>query len=514
MALSEEYDMSDIGDILRDIDKPDASDLGDYTKSIRFARILNVYDASILESSASARSKYGKAEILFLDGLGTVPTEIPILSSWFSWTRGSGIMFMPEQNDIVACLMQHNGYPVIIGFLPYKWDETAEKPVKIRKSSVGFTKPLYKGEVCIKSSAGGYVLLNKNGSVEIDGVDSSVNEMVVSEIDGNNNEVLFNRTLDEGESGVSKTVVGKRYLTDGTPKYVGNFPQIFESGVSTHYTQSIDLPYSESVTFNLQEDAEITEVKSVEVVYTQGNATKRVTIGEKQYTLVAENVYTPGSRNDNEVYYKPATVEKNSIKYTLTIPNKKFSNATIHLTYDAKVFLGGVRVNSGGDVFLDGRNVVVRSSNENATLVLTDDGRANLRGGGNTSIGNADGGLLRCTQAGVMYSNGIGRDAMGDSEAPITKMNLYSALGAEDPSFGSLFFISDNLPLFRLFKNGDTWDYKTVSDEEYAALSIKSRATVNKLTLSMCSFFLTKEKLANLLLDDATSYGDLKASVK
>ena len=505
--------MSDIGDILRDIDKPDASDLGDYTKSIRFARILNVYDASILDSSASAHNKYGKAEILFLDGLGTVPVEIPILSSWFSWTRGSGIMFMPEQNDIVACLMQHNGYPVIIGFLPYKWDETAEKPVKIKKTSVGYTKPLYKGEVCIKASSGGYILLNKNGSVEIDGVDSSINELVISEIDGNNNEVMFNRTLNEGESGVSKTVVGKRYLPDGTPKYVGNFPQIFESGVSTIYTQSIDLPFAESVTFNLQSDAEIVEVKSVEVVYSDGNATKHYIVGDKQYTLIAENVYTPGSKNDNELYYKPATTEKNSIKYTLTIPNKNFSNATIKLTYDAKVFLGGVRVNSGGDLFLDGRNVVVRSSNENATLVLTDDGRANLRGSGNTSIGNADGGLLRCTQAGVMYSNGIGRDAMGDTESEITKMNLWSALGAEDKDFGALFYISDNLPLFRLYKDGDTWEYKTVTDDEYSALSIKSKATVNKLTLSMCGFFLTKDKLAQLLLDDATTYGDLKAGL-
>ena len=67
--------------------------------------------------------------------------------------------------------------------------------------------------------------------------------------------------------------------------------------------------------------------------------------------------------------------------------------------------------------------------------------------------------------------------------------------------------------LFKLIKKDDTWEYQTVSDEDYSKLSIKSRATVNKLTLSMCSYFLTKEKLAQLLLDDATSYGDLKAGV-
>lgn len=503
--------MSDIGDILRDVQKPDVTDLGDYTKSIRFARILRVYDASILEVPSSDRSKYGKAEVLFLDGLGTVPTEIPILSNWFSWTRGSGIMFMPEQNDIVACLQQHNGYPVIIGFLPYKWDETTEQPIKVRKTSIGYTRPLYKGEVCLKSSSGGYVLLNKNGSVEIDGVDGSLTDTVISEIDGNNQEVMFERTKIESESGISKTVVGKRYLTNGTPVYVGNFPQIFESGVSNYYTQTIELPYSETMSFNLQSDTEIVKIRSVEVVYNTNGATKRNVIGENQYVLTADNIYTPGSTDEGAMYYRPATTERNSIKYTLNIPAQKVSGATVKITYDAKTFQGGVRVNSGGDLFLDGRNVILRSYGENASLSLTEEGEAALRGGGVTNIGNPDGGLLRCTQTGVLYSSGIGVTPEVAKEEQIKLMDIWSALDAEDPEIGALFYISDNLPLFKLKQTDDKWDYSVVTEEDYAKLSTKARATVHKISLSLSELFLTKQKLATLLESDFVPYGDLKA---
>ena len=39
--------MSGVGQIFRDEQKFDVSELGDYTKNIRFARILTVYDASV-----------------------------------------------------------------------------------------------------------------------------------------------------------------------------------------------------------------------------------------------------------------------------------------------------------------------------------------------------------------------------------------------------------------------------------------------------------------------------------
>ena len=501
--------MSGVGQIFRDEQKFDVSELGDYTKNIRFARILTVYDASVLSSASGIRDKYGKIEILFLDNASTVPIEIPFTLPWFSWTRGSGIMFMPEQNDIVACLEQINGYPVIIGFLPYKWDVTLSKPVVIKKDSIGYTRPLYKGEVCIKSSFGGEVLLNSEGTVEISGIDSSYKESIISEIDGNNNEVTFERVLGGNENCVAKTVVGKKYLLGGTPKYVGNAPQIFESGTSSFYNQSINLPYSTSVAFNVTADTEIYEVLNVHINYVDGGITKRIDLLPGQYSLVAENIYTPGSNDEQDVYYKPATTERNTIRYTLTVPQYGYSQCTTTIEYVAKHFVGGVRVNQLGDLFLDGRNVIVRSADEKSTLTLLDSGKATLRGSGTTEIGNVDGGLVSCTAGGVQYGQGIGIDTVSP-EHPLTRMTIEAELSPEDVDFGTLFYMSDTLPLIRLYKEGERWEYKAVTAEEYKTLSPATESTVHKICLSPLGFYFTEQKLADMLAEDVPTYGDLK----
>lgn len=501
--------MASVGQIFRDEQKLDVSELGDYTKHIRFARILTVYDASVLQGASGVRDKYGKVEILFLDNASTVPIEIPFTLPWFSWTRGSGIMFMPEQNDIVACLMQHNGYPVIIGFLPYKWDVTLRKPVVMKSDSIGSTRPLYKGEVCIKSSFGGEIVLNTEGTVELSGIDSSYTESIISEIDGRNNETTFERPLGGSENCVAKTIIGKKYLIGGTPKYVGNAPQIFESGTSSFYTQSITLPYSSSVSFNVTADTEIYEVKKVTLNYVDGGVTKQLEILPGQYTLTSENIYTPGSNDEQDVYYRPATIERNTIRYTLSVPQYNYSQCTTSITFVAKHFVGGVRVNQLGDLFLDGRNVIVRSADEKSTLTLLDSGKVKLRGSGTTEVGNIDGGLVSCSAGGVQYGQGIGIDSVSPQH-PITRMDINEELSPEDPNFGTLFYMSDTLPLIRMYKEGARWVYKAVTQEEYKTLSSMSKATVNKITLSPLGYFFTEEKLAELLAEDVPTYGDLK----
>ena len=145
--------MRNIGDLQRDIEKPMPTELGNFTHTVRFARIVDVYDASILDSTGNSKD-YGHLSVVFLDSLSTPPILIPYTTPWYSWTRGSGIMYMPEQNDIVACLEQLNGYPVVIGFLPYKWDQSLNKAVLREHREFGQTRPLYKGEVYIKGSAG------------------------------------------------------------------------------------------------------------------------------------------------------------------------------------------------------------------------------------------------------------------------------------------------------------------------------------------------------------------------
>lgn len=503
--------MSNVGNILRDEQKPNVIDLGNYAKSIRIARILRVYDAEYLKNLSSERDKYGKVDILFLDGPGTVPVQIPFLTPWFSWTRGSGIMFMPEQNDIVACQIQHNGYPIIIGFLPYRWDKTLNKPVELQCENLGSTRPLKKGEIFIKSSFGNGVLLNEHGSVEITGTDSSRTNTVISNLDNQNFETTFERVQSEEDACISKTIIGNSYLIDGASKFVGSSPQIFESGTSEYFKQSLVLPHAESVSFNLTADTEIYKIISVTVAYTDDSGvSKSVELRENQYTLSTENIYTPGAQDDLDVYYKPSTIERNTVKYTLTVPVYNYSNAITTISFYAKHFVGGIRVNSLGDLFLDGRNVIVRSSSEKSTLSLLESGKVRLRGSGNTVIGNADGGQISCSYGGVQYSQGVAMEQL-NPDTLIEKQNIWSALGVEDQNMGAIFYISDAAPLVRLFKeNGGKWTYKAVTEEEYRSLSTMQKCTVNKLTVSVSNLLFTEEKLAKLMTENVPTYGELK----
>lgn len=501
--------MSEVGSIYRDIEKPEVGDLGDYTKSVRLARILTVYDYDYIKNSSGKKGDYGSVDLLFLDGPSTVPVKVPFLTSWFSWTRGAGVMFMPEQNDIVACLERQNGYPLIIGFLPYKWDETISGLSKKKPTSIGYTHPLNKGEVFIKSSSGGSVFINQNGTVEITGADSSLTEEVFSGISGNNRETSFSRVKDDGWSCVAKTIVGNSYLVDGASKFVGNAPQILESGTSTYYEQSLLLPNASEVSFYMTGDTEIVEVKGVYITYEESGTQKTIQLKESQYTLSAENVYTPGSQDPQNIYYKPATTERNTIKYTLKVPVYNFSKVATSIVYLAKHFVGGIRVNSLGDLFLDGRNVVVRSQNESSTLTLGHTGNVRLRGSRQTKIGNIDGGQVSCTYGGVQYSQG----AWMQSKFPeygLEKEKVESALEMDNPEIGALFYVSDTLPLIKLVNTGSGWDYKAVTVDDYKALSDKSRANVQKIAISPLSFMLSEQKLAEIMKEEVPTYGELK----
>lgn len=507
--------MAEIGNVFRDIEVPNVAELGNYTKNIRIARIIRVYDADYVKNTIGTEDKYGKVDIIFLDSPSTVPVQIPFLMPWFSWSRGAGIMCMPEQNDIVACLQRHNGYPIVIGFLPYKWDVSVNDAVRINDVEVGSTRQLNKGELLIKSSSGGNIVINTNGTVEISGVDGSVTENIISGISGNNEEPSFDRVQAGEFTGLAKTIVGKSYLIDGAAKFVGGSPQIFESGTSEFYEQTVELPHMEEVSFFMPSDSEIIGVKSVAICYTDDKSVRKsVNLTEDQYTLTTQNVYTPGAADNNDIYYKPATIERNSIKYTLKVPVYNLNNAKTTAVFSVKKFVGGIRVNTMGDLFLDGRNVIVRSANENATLSLSNSGVTRLRGSNQTMVGNADGGQVTCSYGGVQYSQGAALESISP-EYTLSKQNLYSALGVEDSVIGALFYITDGLPLIKYFMHQDgKWDYDVVTVEEYSKFSAKSRATVNKITLSPFNYLLTKEKLAELMLKDAPTYADLKASGK
>ena len=504
--------MNDIGLIQRDVDKPDVCDLGNFTNTVRFARIIDVYDASVLDSTGDSKN-YGSVSIVYLDSLSTSPVLVPVLSTWYSWTRGAGIMFMPEQNDIVACVNQLNGYPLIIGFLPYKWDESINKVVKDNRC-VGDTRPLYKGEVVIKGSSGGDVVIDKNGTVTIGGTDYSISEKVVSVVDGYNTEYSFDRVLPQVNSGISKTIIGNSYMFDGTVKNVGNFPQIFECGSSTTDRVSVILPFAKEVKFTLPSDVEIVDVVSVNVLSggTSNTSTRAIsskTLKSSQYHLQCSNIYPIGSLDPSHKDYKPATVDKNLYGYTLSLNTDNITGNAIQLDYISRRFIGGIRVNSAGDVFIDGRNVVVRSENERSNVLLKRNGEASISGTSTSTIGTPGYGYIQCSQNNIIYSTGIlGEGIISDDS--MTKAKLHEVLSSADGS-KAYFYVSDTLPLLRVEKTGlTTWSFSGVTRDEYISLDVSTKASVKKLLFSQNSKLFTSTKLEEMLNTDVPSYGELK----
>lgn len=492
--------MTSTGLIYRDIENPDVSALGDFSKTVRFARIIDVYDAKVLETQSGESDKYGKVSIVFLDGVSSTPVLVPFLTSWFSWTRGSGITFMPEQNDIVACLQQNNGYPVIIGFLPYKWNNTLNKVERVISDPFGETRPLLKGEVSIKSSYGGSIVLDKNGTVTIDGANSSISERVVSNIDSYNNEYSFDRVLPNNKSGISRAVFGNSYFLDGTVKNVGNFPQIYECGVSETNISSIFLPYMPEIKFSLPADTEITSVEGVYIINRKSNTLQSTVLKPSQYHLGFSNIYPICSDDPQSISYKPACTDRNSIGYTLSIVTNGVEGDAVQLSYTSRRFVGGIRVNSVGDVFIDGRNVVVRSENERASMVLNRIGESRFSGVNSATIGTKGMGYLKCTQNSVEYSKGI-----AGGKKDISKLSLKDALADK-----FYCYISDNLPLLRVELKNGKWNFGGVTMDEYKELSADKKDSISKFWISVSDDLLSEKKLASIMEEELPSYGELK----
>lgn len=493
------------GILERELYKPTPSDLGSFSNSVRYARIVDVYDATVLDGLSGDKDNYGKVSIVFLDSTGSSPVLVPFLTSWYSWSRGSGIIFMPEQNDIVACLTQHNGFPQIIGFLPYKWNESIGTVVRKSIDSVSRTRPLYKGEILVKSSSGGELLLDKNGTATLTSTDPSVKESVLLNIDGNCTENVFDRTRFSPESKLSNTVVGNSYFLDGTIKYVGNSPQVFESGTYNISSMTVELPYLSSIDFTLGPDVEIIEVESLSVTYTENNTQMASELKDSQYSLQFVNIYNTGSQDIKNLSYKPATSERNTIGYTLLIDTKDLEKATVILSCKVREFIGGVRLNDMGDLFLDGRNVVVRSRESKSTLVLDGYGKSELRGSSLTTVGNTYGGCIRCADNAVSYSNGIASKSKNFYNS--TPKNM---MDVESSTNSSYFYVSDNLPLVKLYEQGGTWKFSGVSKEEYDSLSEATKVNIKKIAYSQSEKLLTRSTMLSILESDVPSYAELK----
>lgn len=503
-----------IGQTQWDSEHPNPTDINTFG-GFRVGRIIKVYDADyVAVGSSSDKKSYGKADIIWLDDVGRVPRSIDVCRPWFSWKRGAGIIFMPEVDDIIVCQTRNNGYPIVIGFLPYKWDDSLEKPVSVEESFVGPMKPLKKGEVLIKASSQADIHLSANGTIKFRAKDTTNTEPATSLIEQNCTEQYYSRVKDSDVSTVAETIIGYTNTFEGTPKPCGSSLQVYETAAVAYSEESISLFVSEasqgsptSIEFFLYNDSEISDIVSVSIISPESSDSKdknkKVYLLKKsQYSLNSSFYYIPADIQGTSLYYKPCNTEKNLIKYTLTL-NKSVSaqkGQQVVLTALIRKVKGAIRLNSDGDLFLDGRNVMIRSKETNSSLSLKRSGEAALRGV-NTIIGNKNGGYLSTGETGVIIQNGFS----SDPEAAKKEMSDSSSCG--------YFYLEDGLPLIKIYYKGKECIIEGVSKEDYQSMSIEDKQSVNKVTLSQIQDTKTinETTLQKILEGNFPIYAELKA---
>lgn len=497
--------MSFYGEIERDISKPDVTYISDYQHLLRLARIVDVYDASYLESTASKdKSRYGKVRILWLDGSGYVPQDLDVSKSWFSWKRGATIAAMPEIDDIVVCLKRPSGYPVVLGFLPYRWDSASSKIRPISDDTVGSIKPLYKGEILLKSSSQGEIYLTKQGNIKISTYDPSDVSNVVTDLNSNCTEQLFRRVNNNNK--VVECTLGYDFLSDGVVKPAGTSPQIFSVGTHIKTNLTISFPYEKEIQFFLYEDTELVEIRSLTISSQNKGISGTESIEKSRYDLKATAIYTPGSADASTETLNPCTTEKNSYIYTIKFNDtvKHQSTDVVTLELITKKFVGGLRVNSCGDVFIDGRNVVIRSKDGKSSAKFSEDGQTLIRGT-STTTGNIYEGSVRCDSSGVKLYKGI------YSGSDILQENPESVVD----STASYFYVTDYYPLLKLYKSFGTWNLDGVTLEEYSSLDDNEKTGIEKMWVSPkeSSDAPSQSFLTGLIKKGFPSYAELKSQV-
>ena len=500
-----------IGKTQWDTEHPNPTDINTFG-GFRVGRIIKVYDADYVSAGSSSDKKsYGKADIIWLDDVGRVPRSIDVCRPWFSWKRGAGIVFMPEVDDIIVCQTRNNGYPIVIGFLPYKWNDSLDKPVSVEESFVGPMKPLRKGEVLIKASSQADIHLSANGTIKFRAKDITNTEPATSLIEQNCTEQYYSRVKDSDISTVAETIIGYTNTFEGSPKPCGSSLQVYETAAVNYSEESIPLFVSEvnqgsptSIEFFLYNDTEISDIVNVSTISSSSDNTNKTTylLKKSQYSLSSSFYYIPADAQGTSLYYKPCNTEKNLIKYTLTL-NKSVSvkkGQQIILTALIRTIKGAIRLNSEGDLFLDGRNVMIRSKETSSSLSLKRSGEATLRGV-NTIVGNKNGGYLNAGETGVTIQNGFA----SDPEAVKKEMSDSSSCG--------YFYLEDGLPLIKMYYEGESCKIKGVSKEDYQAMSIEDKQSVNKATLSQIqdTNTINETTLQEILEGNFPSYAELKA---
>ena len=98
----------------QDLNRTELTNVGDYTKHIRFARVVKVYDAATV---LAENKNYGLVDLVWVDTNDKVNGSVDFLKTGYSSNFGYGIIVMPSVGDIAACYTLSASTPIILGFI-------------------------------------------------------------------------------------------------------------------------------------------------------------------------------------------------------------------------------------------------------------------------------------------------------------------------------------------------------------------------------------------------------------
>lgn len=488
-----------IPELQQDVDRNETGQT-DYTKYIRFAKVVKVYDSSTLAES----NKYGKVELVWLDTMDRVNGPVSFLKPFYSSVYGCGIVYVPCINDIAACLPVQDAAPMIIGFFSKdQYDAAFNKGLKDGFGPIGSVRHLKSGEILIKGRSQSEIYLKNDGTIQLtvqDGTNLSAADTGDIPL---NEEQIVDRPSSSSLNTQVKVVLGDDTEKRGDSAGYGR--TLFSIDASAYTKSSIIIDAAQGVLgYHLPIDptCEIAEIEKV-LICTVSNGQvvvkREVTNG---INLQTQYKYLPADVGENGATKNPCTLDLNCSFAFITLPSlvagEIVKGVKLNVQYIAKKRTLAITGNKLGDLFLDARNIVMRSANSNSYLGLFSNGNVRL-GGSNIEIGDRLRGHITVDKAGVLASPGISEHA---DVVMTTKENSIQGTG-----YSQVFYIKDNLPLFlydvelQEFRICDRETYGNL--QQYDKCDILPRAFDDENTVHG----FTEELAQQLIADYKQKYG-------
>lgn len=432
----------------------------DYTKHIRFAKVTKVYDSETLADS----SNYGTVDLVWLDTKDAVNGHVSFLKTGYSSVYGYGIIVMPSIGDIAACYTLPMAQPIIIGFMS-KDQYEASKADRRNTDVIGYIPSLKSGEILIKSKSQSSILLRSDGTVDITIQDGNKkNSVPVPKTDSYLTELISNKSNGDHSNTVLSMSLGIK------EDQVGPSSQIFSLNSGNTFNQLYTLDgIKNQLTYSLKPltGHDVIGFEYVKI-YTESEEGRKVLTKvldrNSKVNILKSYYYTQGLSNASSSE-PTCNLDNNGIVVTLTLPANVAGllkkNTTIEVMLVLRKNNFSFRVNDLGDLFIDCRNMVVKSREGKSCFGLFDDSRITCKAT-EVNIGDKLGGFVKTNRDGVAVSSGIYEDSAIEN---IKHDHINSVVGET-----YYFYIIDQFPLFSYKPNNESNKFAIVPLSEYRAL--------------------------------------------